>query len=518
MTSSEPARASALMRQPVALRYAVALGAIAAVFLVDRLAGGAVDEASHFLLLGTMVTASAWFAGTGPALAAVVLGALMGAIDAGYDPASAPGASLHLALFVIQGLLLTGLVAELRSARRAAEGMARVEQEARLQGQAANRMRDEFLATVSHELRTPLNAVLGWVHLLRTGKLDEVTASRGLEAVERNIRLQAQLTGELLDVSRALTGRLQLESQPTTLNEAMQHAAAAVESAARARDVRVERAVPDDPVVVLGDPNRLRQIVWHLLANAIKFSPRGGTVEVSAGVSAGDAWLRVQDSGPGIDPAFLPRIFGPFTQADSSATRAVGGLGVGLALVRELVELQGGEIHARNRDEGTGAVFTVLLPSHPAELLSRAPRRASLTIPAVACPPLDGVRVLVFDQSEDGRELVQVVLERHGAVVRAVASVGDALEALESWRPDVLLSDTSSPDQDSYSLIGKVHSLDAERGGRIPALALTAARRDARWSRLLANVQCDLPKPMEPAVLASEVARITGRERRRVQR
>lgn len=517
MTHSEsndrpPSRAIAVFR------YALAVCAVVAVFLVDRLGGAAVDDAAYLLLLATAVTACAWFAGTGPALAAVVAGALLGAVRAGYGPDGHPDASLHLALFVAQGLLLTGLVAELRSARHAAERVARVEQEARRQGQAANRMKDEFLATLSHELRTPLNAILGWVHLLRTGKLDPATTARGLEAVERNIRIQAQLTADLLDVSKALTGRLQIESRPTTLNEAAWYAAKAAESAARARGVRIDSAVPDEPLVVLGDAARLRQIVWHLLANAIKFSPRGAVVEIAAGSSGAEAWVRVQDTGPGIDPAFLPRIFGRFTQADASTTRSAAGLGVGLALVRELVERHGGEIEADNRQQGRGAVFTVRLPVQPVELLHRAPRRPPLGPPVVAGPPLDGLRVLVFDQNEDGRELVQVVLEQHGALVRTVASVGEALESLEEWQPDVLVSDTASPEHDCYSLIGKVHSLDSARGGRIPALALTSARRDERWSGLLAGVQCELPKPVEPAVLTLEIARLTGRERRRARR
>jgi signal transduction histidine kinase len=506
--------------RPQPLRYAIALGLITLVYLIDRLAGPAMDDASQFLLLGTAVTASAWFAGTGPALAAVVLGAAMGAIHAGYDPASHPGASLHLALFVVQGLLLTGLVAELRSARRTAEHLVRVEQDARRAGEMANRMKDEFLATVSHELRTPLNAVLGWVHLLRTGKLDAATADRGLEAVERNIRLQAQLTGDLLDVSKALTGRLQIESRPTALNEAAEHAALAAEPAARARGVRVERQLPDRPLVVLGDAARLRQILWHLLANAIKFSPRGGLVELAAGASGpegeGEAWIRVQDGGPGIDAEFLPRIFDRFTQADSSATRTAGGLGVGLALVRELVEMHGGRIEAANHPGG-GAVFTLAFPLHPEDALELAATRPSMQRIATAGPPLDGLRVLVVDPSEEGRALVQAVLQQHGAAVRTAASVGDALESLEHWRPDVLVSD-GSPEHESYALVGKVHSLDADRGGRIPALALTSARRDEPWVRLLAGVQCDVPKPIEPSVLTREIARLAGRERRLARR
>jgi signal transduction histidine kinase/CheY-like chemotaxis protein len=502
---------------PAPLRFAIALASIAAVFLVDRVGGTAIDDGTHFLLLGTAVMASAWFAGTGPALAATVLGAILGAIKAG--DAGGSSAATHLAVFVLQGLLLTALVSELRAARRTAERQARDAQVARQEGEAANRMKDEFLATVSHELRTPLNAVLGWVHLLRTGKLDAPTSTRGLESIERNIRLQSQLTSDLLDVSKALTGKLQLDSHPTLITEAVRLAVAAVGPAARAKGVTVDASLPDKPAVVLGDSNRLRQITWHLLANAIKFTPRGGTVELTVGTSDDQVWLTVQDSGHGIDPEFLPRIFDRFTQADSSATRTAGGLGVGLALVRELVELHAGEIEARNRPGAAGAIFTARFPLQSPELMERVPERTAPGPLPVACPPLDGVRVLVLDQDQDARELLRTVLQQRGAAVRAVDSVAEALESLEGWHPDVLVSDSGSPEHDSYALFGRVQSLDADRGGRIPALALTAAaRNDERLSHLLAGVQRDFPKPIEPALLTAEIARLTGRERRRAQR
>ncbi len=372
--------------------------------------------------------------------------------------------------------------------------------------------------TVSHELRTPLNAVLGWVYLLRTGKLDQETSSRGLEAIDRNVRLQAQLTRDLLDVSHALTGELQVESRPATLGEAVRQAIAAVDSAARAKGVVINISIPDAPVVVLGDEARLRQIAWHLLTNAIKFTARGGTVDLAVEGSGGEARLTVSDSGKGIDPEFLPRIFDRFTQADPSPTRAAGGLGVGLALVRELVELHGGEVEAHNRDGGAGAVFTARFPLQPVELIEpRAPKAAAFA--NTTSPPLDDLRVLVLDHDGEGRDLLRTVLEQRGATVRAVGSVADALEALEGWHPDVLVTDSVSPDHDAYALIGKIHSLDAEEGGRIPALALTTfARSDKRLGHKLAEVQSELPKPIEPARLTAEVARLSGRERRRAQR
>jgi nitrogen-specific signal transduction histidine kinase/CheY-like chemotaxis protein len=418
---------------------------------------------------------------------------------------------------VLDGLLLTALVAELRRARRIAEREARVAHAARLEGEAASRMKDEFLATISHELRTPLNAVLGWVHLIRTRKLDDVTAQRGFESIERNVRLQAQLTADLLDISKALTGKLRIDSRPVSLRAVVNEAVSSVTAAADAKDVRVNVTAPDAPLVVRGDVDRLRQVVWHLLANAIKFTPRGGAVQVT--IEGGEsACITVRDTGPGIDPEFLPRIFDRFTQADGSPTRAAGGLGVGLSLVREIVERHSGDIQVRNDSGGRGAVFTVRLPLHRSDqttpTLTRAPSH-----PKVSSAPLDGVRVLVHDRDRDGRELLSVVLEQRGAVVRVVETVDEALELLEAWRPDVLISDGMSPDRDSYSVVGKVPALETERGGRIPALALTTfARTDQQTRRMLSDVRCDLPKPVEPAVLTAEVARLTGRERRRAQR
>jgi len=498
---------------PTALRFAVALAATTVVFVLDRLAGPLIDDGSSFLLLGCAVMASAWFAGTGPALAATVLGAILGA------PEPAPGggaaAPMHLALFVLQGLLLTGVVSELRAARRLAEQQAREAQAARREGEMANRTKDEFLATVSHELRTPLNAVLGWVHLLRTGKLDPATTNRALESIDRNVRLQAQVTTDLLDVSKALTGKLQLESEPTLLSAAAEQATLALGPAARAKGVEIRSVGPDTPVIVLGDETRLRQIASHLIANAIKFTPRGGIIDVKIDAAGDEARLTVSDSGPGIDPTFLPRIFDRFTQADPSPTRATGGLGVGLALVRELVELHGGTIEAGNRDDGTGAVFAACFPLQSAQLSPHIVGRS----PFACSPPLDGVRVLVLDEDDETRELLRTVLLQRGATVRTAASVGDALESLEGWRPDVLVSDSASPDHDRYALVGKVHSLDAERGGRIPALALTAAARtDERLAPLIAHVQAELLKPIEPSLLIAEIARLSGRERRRARR
>ena len=500
---------------PAPVRHVVGLALIVVVFLGYRHSGTVIDDGGLFLLLGIAVLFNAWFAGTSTALGATVLGAVLGSLPA--HQSHVPAVETHLALFIGQGVLLTALVAELRRARHTAETQARSAHAARLDAESASRMKDEFLGTISHELRTPLNAVLGWVHLIRTGKLDSATERRGFEAIERNVRLQAQLTGDLLDVSKSLTGRLNLEIVPVSLARIVSEAVSQVRMSAAAKQVALQVSSPDRPLVVRGDTNRLRQIVWHLLANAIKFTPKGGTIDIAV-ESNDSACLTVRDSGAGIDPAFLPRIFDRFTQADSSPTRTSGGLGVGLSLVRELVERHGGDIRAMNRTDRTGAVFVVRLP------IRREDQREHIVVPPVAvsdvnAPPLNGVRVLLMDRDKDARDLLTVVLQQRGASVRAAGSVDQALEMLESWRPDVLVSDTTTPDRDVYAVVGRVHSLEADRGGRIPALALTTlARTDETTRRMLADVQRDLPKPVEPAVLANVIAGLAGRERRRASR
>ena len=347
---------------PAPLRFAIALATVGLVYLTERAFGSFIDDGSLFLLLGTAVMASAWLAGTGPALAATVFGAILGAWDSAGAADTSRATQTHLALFVFQGLILTGVIAELRAARRRAEREARDADSARHESETANRMKDEFLATLSHELRTPLNAVLGWVHLLRTCTLDQATSDRGLESIERNVRLQAQVTSNLLDISNSLTGELRLELEPIAISNPIRETLTTAAPAATAKDVRIECRLPETPAVVLADPVRLRQIVWHLISNAVKFTPRGGKVGVDVTVDSESVVFAVYDSGPGIAPQFLPRLFERFTQEDPSPTRTSGGLGVGLSLVRELVELHGGTISARNREDGSGAIFTVKLP------------------------------------------------------------------------------------------------------------------------------------------------------------
>ena len=497
-------------------RRMVAALVMVAVFLLDRFVGATLDNGGQFILLGTAIMAVAWFAGSVAALGATLIAAVLGSFRVQYSEGTS---QVHLALFLIHALLITAVVAELRRMQRAADTRAREAQVAMTHAESANRMKDEFLATISHELRTPLNSVLGWVHLLRTAKLEEDTAARGLESIERNVRLQAQLTSDLLDVSKALTGKLQLDPRPTHLNESARQAVRSTMLAASAKEVRIEAALPRERVIVQGDPARLRQIAWQLRATAVQFSQRGGKVEIAVDALGRDARLIVRDNGPGIDPQFLPRVFDRFTQADASPTRKAGGLGVGLALVRELVELHGGEIEARNREDGSGAIFMARFPLHAIE------PPVAIAVAATGAAGngnrlvLEGLRVLVLDHDAEGRDLLRTVLHKGGAVVQTVGTVADALQSLETWRPDVLVSDSVSPEHSFYVLVGKVQSLEAERGGRIPAVALTSvARTDERLRDLLADVQRDVPRPVEPAVLTSEIVRLAGRERRRAER
>ena len=501
---------------PLAVRPIVALTLVAIIFLAYLGSNTIIDDGSLFLLLSIAVLGTAWLAGTSSALAVTVLGAVLGFELA--PQSQSPAREMHLALFIVDGLLLTALVAELRRARELAIREAGVAQAARMDSEAANRMKDEFLGTISHELRTPLNAVLGWVHLIRTGKLDQQTQARGFECIERNVRQQAQLTADLLDVSAALTGRLTMDLRPVSLTSVIAEAVAQVRTAATAKDVRLD-ITNVDGLIVRGDANRLRQVVWHLLANAIKFTPRGGVIVLK--VETNDhVHVTVRDNGPGIAEDFLPRIFDRFSQADSSPTRSAGGLGVGLSLVRELIERHGGEIRAANAPEG-GAVFTIQLPLDRSAQADRTIRAVvpAPAVPTLASPPLNGLRVLLLDRDKDAGDLLSVALQQRGAWVQVAESVDQALETLESWRPDVLLSDALVPGRNGYALIGKVQSLETDRGGRIPAVALTSMHgTDARMRRMLSDVTLDLPKPVEPAILTAEIARLTGRERRQARR
>jgi PAS domain S-box-containing protein len=391
------------------------------------------------------------------------------------------------------------------------------EREARAEAEQANRLKDEFLATVSHELRTPLTAILGWAHLLRGGQLEGEGAAKALETIERSARSQAQLIDDLLDVSRIVTGKLRLDVVPVGPQSFIDPAIETVRPAAEAKGVRLQKLIDTGVETVMGDPARLQQVVWNLLTNAVKFTPRGGRVQVSLERVNSQVEIAVTDTGAGIEPEFLPHVFERFRQADQRTTRQHGGLGLGLAIVRHLVELHGGSVRADSGGEGTGSTFTVRLPVAPIHRREGAGTRvhpaARDMLPAHECPErLDGLRVLVVDDEEDARELLAAGLGQCGADVTTVSSAQEALGALARGQFSVLVSDIGMPGEDGYELIRRVRALPAEGGGRTPAVAVTAyARTEDRLRAMRAGFEMHVSKPVELTELIVVVANLARR-------
>ncbi|HEY9607341.1 MAG TPA: response regulator [Allocoleopsis sp.] len=371
----------------------------------------------------------------------------------------------------------------------------------------ANRLKDEFLAVLSHELRSPLNSILGWAKLLRTRNFDPATMTRAIETIERNATLQTQLIEDLLDVSRILQGKISLNVIPTNLASTIKAALETMHLAAQAKSIQVECLLDSSVGLVSGDPNRLQQVVWNLLSNAIKFTPPGGRVQISLKNQGSQAQIQVRDTGKGISAEFLPHVFDYFRQADASTTRSQGGLGLGLAIVRHLVELHGGTVSADSPGAGQGATFTVKLPLMNDRVESdRQPESFD------NAPDLAGVRVLVVEDDTDSRELITFVLEQYGAEAIAVASTAQALSTLEQLKPDVLVSDIGMPQEDGYALIRKVRANESNPADPIPAVALTAYAREEDYQRAIeAGFQRHIPKPVEPNELVAAVAQLVGR-------
>lgn len=376
------------------------------------------------------------------------------------------------------------------------------EQQARAQAEAANRIKDEFLAVLSHELRTPLNPILGWSKLLRSRTFDQKTADRALETIERNAKLQIQLIEDLLDVSRILRGKLSLNVCPVALTTTIEAAMETVRLAAQAKSIQIQSVIDSSVGLVAGDPNRLQQVVWNLLSNAVKFTPDGGRVEVRLECVDSQAQIQVIDTGKGISPDFLPHVFDYFRQSDSSITRVFGGLGLGLAIVRHLVELHGGTVWAESPGEDQGAIFTLRLP------LQRIPSQTQEDGTQPDCPlDLSELKILVVDDDVDSREFVTFALEECGAVVTAVASAGEALAALALLKPDLLVSDIGMPEKDGYMLMREIRAMSPEQGGQIPAIALTAYAGESDCKQAVsAGFQRHLAKPVEPVELITMVA------------
>jgi PAS domain S-box-containing protein len=403
--------------------------------------------------------------------------------------------------------------------RRRAEGeredsLAR-EQKARSEAEAANRLKDEFLATVSHELRTPLNAMMGWIHILRRGNLDKTAAEQALETIIRNARMQNKLIEDLLDVSRIITGKLRLEIRPIDLIAVIEAALEVVRPSAEAKGIQIHTQLNPLSAPTLSDPNRMQQIIWNLTSNAIKFTPSGGRVTIKLERVQTQVEIAISDTGQGISPEFLPHVFERFRQADATSTRKHAGLGLGLAIVRHLVELHGGNVQAHSDGDGKGSTFTVRIPVNAThKQVSGEAVRSTLTDSGMIENQtlLKDLRILVVDDEADARSLVTAVLEKYGAVVTAVSSSAEAFLALQERPPDVIVSDIGMPDEDGYSLIRKVR---AEQSGRkIPAVALTAyARVEDRIRALEAGFQSHVPKPIEPDELVLVISSMIGQFR-----
>ncbi|HEX8088630.1 MAG TPA: ATP-binding protein [Blastocatellia bacterium] len=401
------------------------------------------------------------------------------------------------------------------------------EQAARKEAVLANRAKDEFLATVSHELRTPLNAISGWIEIMRKKNVKPELLDHGLEVVERNVKVQTKIIEDILDVSRIITGKLSLSVTPVDLASVIAAALDAVRPAADAKGIEIRCMIDPNTTPVSGDPGRLQQIVWNLVSNAIKFTPKGGQVDVQLARVESQAEIKVSDNGKGISAEFLPFVFDRFRQADSTSARQHSGLGLGLAIVRHLVEMHGGTVQAASRGEGLGATFVVRFPIIVVRDIKTStqdisqhsgngaePIAEDMNSMIEDIPRLDGLRALVVDDEADAREMLEVLLNQFGAEVKASASAQEALKILEQWKPDVLVSDVGMPNEDGYSLIHQVRALDPARGGRTPAIALTGySRQEDRSQLLAAGYQVHLSKPVDLSQLVDAILSLPCRSR-----
>lgn len=464
-----------------------------------------------------------------------------------------PDGNGFLALLSIQDVTdLTFRVQEYRHMRDQALAEAQQRQKAQEAAEAANRVKDEFLAIVSHELRSPLNPILGWARLLKKQQLEPATIDRALETIERNAKVQAQLIDDLLDVSRILRGKLTINFEQVDLVSTIEAAIETVRLAAEAKSIdfsfsifnaeledanQIESVdnqlphnlksrhfalfpptrasgslIPNPKFLVRGDSNRLQQVVWNLLSNAVKFTPSGGRVEVQLSkigieqATPSYAQIKVIDTGIGINPDFLPYVFEYFRQADSSTTRSYGGLGLGLAIVRQLIELHGGTVWAESLGESMGATFTLQLPLLQEEGTRIKGKEIDSVLPYPSSLSLEGIKILVVDDEVDTREFLAFLLEEFGAIVTVTASANEAIAALAS-QPDILLSDLGMPDVDGYTLIRQLRTMPAAQGGQIPAIALTAYAAEATQKQVFAaGFQKYVTKPAEPIELVEAIS------------
>jgi signal transduction histidine kinase/CheY-like chemotaxis protein len=388
-------------------------------------------------------------------------------------------------------------------------------QQERSRVEAATRAKDAFVAMVSHELRTPLNAIVGWLRLMRSGALSPERREHALDVIERNAQAQSQLVADLLDISRIITGQIRINPSQVDLSNIVDMGAEGVRPAADAKGILIEIDIDRASTLMRGDGDRLQQVVWNLLVNAVKFTPKNGIVKVRVRRVESDLELTVEDNGAGIAPEFLPHVFESFRQSDGGASRPHGGLGIGLSIAKHIVELHGGTIEAESRGVGYGAVFHVRLPISPLVSATMGIPRVPATQEGFAVVPpvgLEGIRVLVVDDEPDARELVTCVFEASGMEVRTAGSVADALREMQSFTPHVIVSDIGMPFEDGYSLIRSVRTLPSEEKKNIPAIALTAfARNEDRTRALVEGFNMHMAKPVEPTALVSAVAQLAGK-------
>ncbi len=418
-----------------------------------------------------------------------------------------------------QLISVLSLVLDVTERKKAEEERAALlvrERDARHHAEEADRLKDEFLATLSHELRTPLTSILGWASMIRNGEVEGAAATRALETIERNARSQARLIDDLLDVSRIITGNLRLDLNPLNLTAVVEAAVDALRPTADVKDIKLSTQFTPGECLVKGDPNRLRQVIWNLLSNAIKFTQRGGSVNLDLRCVEANARLTVSDNGEGISDAFLPYVFERFRQAEASLSRKQGGLGLGLAVVRHLVELHGGMVSADSEGVGRGSTFTVDLPlaqerRDPARAEERR-REIERRRNREDRVRLDGIHVLLVEDDDDSRKLLSTMLKHNGARVTSTKSAAEALNVFAQQLPDILISDIGMPDEDGYALIRKLRNLPADKGGITPAIALTgyASRKD-RERALDAGYHKHMAKPVEQADMIAAIASLTGR-------
>lgn len=432
-------------------------------------------------------------------------------IEIGLNPIETEAGNLVLSSIVD--------ITERKRSEEERERLLALERNARWQAEEANRLKDDFLATVSHELRTPLTTMLGYAKLLRTGMLDETDSARALETIERNTRTQAHIVNDILEVSRIITGKLRIDARKINPAEVIEAAIETIRPAVDAKGISLKCILNSSAGPVMADPDRLQQIAWNLLSNAVKFTPQGGSIEVRLEGRTDYVRFDVSDTGIGIAPKFLPFVFDRFSQAESSTTRTFGGLGLGLAIVRHLVELHGGTVAVTSAGHGHGAAFTVTLPLAGADA---EVRRIEIDHGAIAgrenrapslYPVLDGLKLLIVDDDEDTRRMVTMVFQRCGSEVRAAANASEALDMFHVWHPEVMICDIGMPGEDGYSLIRRVRALEADGPEQTPALALTGyARSEDRARAIAAGYQMHIAKPIDPVELTTAITKLAKRE------